>query len=150
MDKILVSKCLLGENVKYNGGNNFINNPIIKKWIDEGRLIPICPEVEGGLPVPRPASEIKNEKVINFLGFDVTKEFMLGANIACQTAKLNGAKFALLKQSSPSCGSKTVYDGTFSGAKTSGMGIAAKALSDMGVKVFDENEIEKLESLLDK
>lgn len=150
MDKILVSKCLLGENVKYNGGNNFINNPIIKKWIDEGRLIPICPEVEGGLPVPRPASEIKNGKVVNTIGCDVTAEFMLGAHIACQKARLNDAKYALLKQSSPSCASKTVYDGTFSGVKTSGMGIAAKALSDMGVKVFDENEIEKLESLLDK
>ena len=145
-----MSRCLLGENVKYNGGNNLLKNPILQRWISEGRVVPICPEVEGGLPTPRDASEIQSDKVVNLKGKDVTKEFALGAEKACKKATAYGAKYALLKQSSPSCGSKTIYDGSFSGTRISGKGIAAKMLTDMGIKVFDENEIDLLESLLNK
>lgn len=149
MDKILISKCLLGENVKYSGGNNKIENPIIERWQKEGRLIPICPEVEGGLPTPRPPSEIQGELVINNLGCDVTRQFVSGAEAACEKAKSTGAKYALMKQGSPSCGSKKIYDGTFSGTKIKGMGITAKMISDMGIRIFDESEIDIIENIID-
>ncbi|MBQ8525313.1 MAG: DUF523 domain-containing protein [Clostridia bacterium] len=140
----------MGENVKYNGGNNQSDNPILAGWVKEGRAIPICPETEGGLSTPREPSEIQGDKVINCKGCDVTEEFICGARIACQKAKETKAKYALMKQGSPSCGSKTISDGTFTGTKKQGMGIAARLLSDMGVKIFDENEIEKLDKILDK
>ena len=149
MDKILISKCLLGENVKYNGGNNKIENPVIEKWKKEGRLIPICPEVDGGLPTPRPPSEIQNNLVINNCGCDVTEEFVSGAKIACEKAKSAGAKYALMKQGSPSCGSKMIYDGTFSKTKKAGLGIAAKMLTDMGIRIFDESEIDILDNIIE-
>ena len=138
----------MGENVKYSGGNNKIENPIIEKWKNEGRLIPICPEVEGGLPTPRPPSEIKDNHVINNLGCDVTEQFACGAQISCEKAKNSGAKYALMKQGSPSCGSKLIYDGTFTGIKKPGMGVTARLLSDMGIKIFDENEINILNNII--
>lgn len=146
MDKILISRCLLGDNVKYNGGNNKSENPIISKWINEGRVIPICPETDGGLSTPRPPSEIQKNSVVNIEGADVTAEFVLGAQIACEKAKMQGAKYAVLKQGSPSCGSKKIYDGTFSGTKINGMGISAKMLSEMEIEIFDESEIEILDA----
>ena len=149
LDKILVSKCLLGENVKYNGGNNFADSEIIKKWQRLGMVIPICPECDGGLPTPRPASEIRGDRVINRENCDVTEYFEQGALEAVQKAVQYGAKYALMKQSSPSCGSKTIYDGTFSGTKKSGMGIAARKLSEQGVLIFDENQIEELDKFLE-
>lgn len=148
MDKILISKCLMGENVKYSGGNNKIENSIIEKWKNEGRLIPICPEVEGGLPTPRPPSEIRDSRVINNLGCDVTEQFVHGAKIACEKAKISEAKYALMKQGSPSCGGKRIYDGTFSGTKKPGMGITARLLTDMGIRIFDENEINILSDIV--
>ena len=149
MDKILVSKCLLGENVKYNGGNNFVDNPVIKKWMMEGRTISVCPEYEGGLPVPRPASEIRGGRVVNIQGEDVTEQFRCGAQIALERARDNGIKYAIFKQGSPSCGSKKIYDGLFCGNKISGMGIAARLLADNGIQIFDETEIDRLEKIID-
>lgn len=149
MEKILISACLVGDNVKYNGGNNLIDHPLIRKWLSEGRLVKICPETEGGLSVPRPPSEIRGDSVVNIEGEDVTENFAQGAKLALDKAESMGIKYAILKQGSPSCGSKRIYDGTFSGTSIFGMGISASLLSSGGVLIFDETEIEELARFID-
>lgn len=141
MNKILVSACLYGECTRYDGANNIIKNPFFLKWKNKGVLVPVCPEVLGGLKTPRPCSEIKNGRVINSLGEDVTESFEKGARSALEIAKKNNVLFAVLKQGSPSCGCKQIYDGSFSGKKISGTGVAARMLLDNGFVVFDENDI---------
>lgn len=146
MDKIIISACLTGKNIKYNGGNNRIDKPAITRWQNEGRLVPVCPESLGGLPVPRPPAEISGAEVININGDDVTENFEKGARAALDIAEKSGAKYALLKQSSPSCGSEFIYDGTFSHTKIKGMGVAAALLAEHGIKVFDESRIDELDA----
>ena len=142
MEKLLISACLCGKNTKYSGGNNLIPN---LNLIEENfELFLVCPEVDGGLTTPRNPSEQIGDKVISNQGVDVTYEFNLGAKIALDVAKKNNIKYALLKESSPSCGTNLIYDGTFSVKKISGMGVAAKLLTENGIQVFSENEIEKL------
>ena len=141
MPKILVSACLYGECTKYDGTNNILKNPFFLGWKNRGELIPVCPEVMGGLPTPRPCSEICGGKVINTLGEDVTEAFNKGAREALDIAKNNNVTFAILKQGSPSCGCKKIHDGTFSGNKISGMGVTARLLTDNGIVVFDEDDI---------
>jgi uncharacterized protein YbbK (DUF523 family) len=142
MEKLLISACLCGKNTKYNGGNNLIANlSILEKHFE---LFMVCPESDGGLTTPRNPSEQLGDKVVSNKGVDVTAEFNLGAKIALEVALKNNIKYALLKESSPSCGSNLIYDGTFSGKKIKGMGVAAKLLRDNGILVFSENEIEKL------
>ncbi|MBO5008162.1 MAG: DUF523 domain-containing protein [Clostridia bacterium] len=141
MPKILVSACLYGECTKYDGTNNILKNPFFLRWKNRGELIPVCPEVMGGLPTPRPCSEICGGKVINTLGEDVTEAFNKGAREALDIAKNNNVTFAILKQGSPSCGCKKIHDGTFSGNKISGMGVTARLLTDNGIVVFDEDDI---------
>ena len=140
MEKLIVSACLLGENCKYNGKNNYIDKIELLK--DKFEIIPICPEVFGGLGIPRLKSEINNGKVINEKGIDVTKYFVLGANKALEVAQ--DSKYALLKDGSPSCGSSMIYDGTFTQTKIKGMGITAELFKDNSIIIFNENEIEKL------
>ena len=149
MKKILISACLAGDNVKYNGGNNFADNPHIRKWLSEGRLVKICPESDGGLSTPRPPSEIIGDRVVNIQGDDVTAAFAKGARLALEKAEANGISYAILKQGSPSCGSKRIYDGTFTGVKIDGMGVAAKLLRQNGIEIFDETQINELAALID-
>ena len=141
--KILVSACLIGEPVRYDGKdkNTLKELNALKEKYD---IIPICPEVMGGLPIPRPPSEIRGDKVINTLGKDVTENFKKGAEKALQLAKENKVLFALLKQSSPSCGTKTIYNGNFENVKISGMGVTAKLLFGNGITVYSEEDIEKI------
>ena len=140
MEKLIVSACLLGKNCKYNGKNNYKDEIELLK--DKFEIIPICPEVFGGLGIPRLKSEINNGNVINEEGIDVTKYFVSGANKALELAK--DSKYALLKDGSPSCGSSIIYDGTFTQTKINGMGITAKLFKDNSIIIFNENEIEKL------
>lgn len=142
MEKLLISNCFLGNNCKYNGGNNYLSkiNELKKKYI----LIPICPEVDGGLSTPREPSEIKDNKVYSKSGIDVTSYFERGALKALQTVKKEGITKALLKESSPSCGKSLIYDGSFTGNKIIGMGITARLLLSSGIKIYTENEIDKL------
>ena len=135
--KIMVSACLLGYNVKYDGNNN-INSDLIK-FLYNYEVISVCPEVMGGLSIPRIASEIKNDKVINKEGIDVTKEFNDGAIRTLELAKKNNIKIAILKDGSPSCGNSYIYDGTFMHTKINGLGITAKLLNDNGITVLNEN-----------
>ena len=135
-EKILISACLLGENVKYDGKNNKID---ISSLEDKYELIPFCPEVEGGLPIPRSPSEIVSNsplKLINKEGKDVTKEFVLGAKKCVELVKKEGIKKAVLKAKSPSCGVGKVYDGTFSGKLVDGDGVTVRELKKIGVEVI--------------
>lgn len=140
--KILVSACLLGENLKYNGKNNF--NEVVAKLAESFELVPICPEVLGGLTIPRLPSEINEDRVVNSAEVDVTYEFLKGANLALEKALKENIKYAILKEKSPSCGVHKIYDGTFSGILIKGQGIACSLLEKKGIKCYNENEIDKL------
>ncbi len=142
MEYLLISSCLLGNNVKYNGKNNYIKEVELLK--NKYNLIVICPEVMGGLPIPRIPSEILNDKVINKEGKDVTINFNKGREEAIKLVKKYNIKKALLKEGSPSCGSHYIYDGTFSGNKIDGVGVTTKKLIELGLDIYSEKEIEKL------
>ena len=160
MEKVLVSACLLGAKVRYHGGDAASSNPTLQRWLDEGRLVPVCPEVDGGLTTPRPAAEIAGgggRAVVARLAFvrtkdgaDVTHAFLTGAARALATARQHGIRAAILKDGSPSCGSSFVYDGSFSGTRASDAGVTAALLAQHGIRVFSENEIETAEEFLRK
>lgn len=139
---ILVSQCLLGENTKYNGGNNYIKEIEFLKRNYE--IIPVCPEVMGGLSTPRNPSEIQGDRVVSSAGVDVTKEFNKGAEAALELVKKYNIKIAVLKESSPSCGSKTIYDGSFQGKKILGSGVTTTLLKLHGVRVYSEHNMGEL------
>ena len=146
--KILISACLLGENCKYNGGNNSYAIPAdaLAKLRQIYELIAVCPECMGGLTTPREPAEIcANGRVLTkFSGCDVTAEFILGAQICAEIASENGCKIAVLKERSPSCGSGEIYDGSFTGRLVSGDGITAAALKSLGVRVVGESALSEL------
>lgn len=150
MEKILVSRCLLGHRVRYDGG---ASGPfdLLEQWIEEGRVVPLCPEVAGGLPTPRAAAEIPGGQggevldgkaaVVTTEGEDVSAQFLEGARQALELVKKHGIRVAVLKANSPSCGNLLTYDGTFSGVKVSGEGVTAALLKRHGVRVFSELEL---------
>ena len=146
--KILISACLLGENCKYNGGNNTDAIPAeaLDKLEQIYELIAVCPECMGGLTTPREPAEIcANGRVITkFSGRDVTDEFISGAHICADVARENGCKIAVLKERSPSCGSGWIYDGSFTGRLVSGDGITAAVLKKLGVRVVGESALLEL------
>ena len=150
MLKILTSECLYGGRVvRYDGGKVPETHPTYLKWKEEGRLIPICPEVFGGLPTPRPDSQRQGDKVVARTGADVTAEYTKGAVEAVRLAKENNVAFCIMKQKSPSCGSKLIYDGTFTGTKIPGQGLTVQMLRDAGFQVFAEEHIEEAEAYLE-
>jgi uncharacterized protein YbbK (DUF523 family) len=152
IDKILISRCFLGDNVRYNSKPIQLQNPLLTLWQEQKRLIAICPEVSGGLSVPRePAEKQPNSnKVITISGLDVSAQFNLGATQALALSKQHHIRFAVLKESSPSCGSQFIYDGSFSNKKIVGQGVTAKLLTQAGIKVFSEDNLNELMLLLDK
>lgn len=139
--KIMVSACLLGENCKYNGGNN--KNEKVLKYIEGHEIVPVCPEVMGGLPTPRIPSEIFENLVINREGHIVDQEFRKGAKEAFEIAMSEQVDLVILKAKSPSCGTKQIYDGTFSKTLIDGQGIFASMLFEGGIPFKDEDDIEK-------
>lgn len=141
--KILVSACLLGENCKYSGGNNKCED--VLKLGEKHKLIPICPECFGGLPIPRVPSEIKNGRVYSKTGEDLTDEFNDGAEKALYVAEESGCQLAILKERSPSCGFGKIYDGSFTGKIVDGNGITAQLLYDHGITILGESKINKIE-----
>jgi uncharacterized protein YbbK (DUF523 family) len=151
IDKILISACFLRKRVRYDGKIISLEHPLIVQWYDEGRLVTICPEMEGGLPVPRAPAEINPNtgKVITIEQVDVTSEFTRGASKALALCVKLNIRFAILKESSPSCGSHMIYDGSFSGKKISGEGLTAKLLRQHGVNVVSEKNLSLLVNLLD-
>jgi len=146
LEKILISACFLGENVRYNGQTESLQHQILNQWLKQGRVVRVCPEVAGGLPVPRPAAEIDriNQRIITKQGEDVTDAFEHGAQKALSICLNNNIKFALLKESSPSCGSQTIYDGQFRGQKIAGQGATTKLLREHGIEVYSEENIQAL------
>jgi uncharacterized protein YbbK (DUF523 family) len=141
--KLLISACLLGIPCRYDGK---AKQPIaeLDRLSELYELIPVCPEIYGGLPTPRTPSERVGDKVIMKDGTDVTENYNRGANATVSIAKALGATHALLKQRSPSCGTKEIYDGTFSSVTVKGMGTAAQKLSESDIRLFSENEIDEL------
>lgn len=140
MEKILISACLVGDNCKYNGGNN--KSPLIDKLLERYELVPFCPEVEGGLPTPRQPSERIGERVKMDNGKDVTFNYNRGADLAMNICLHLGIKVAILKENSPSCGVHNIYDGTFSKKLKRGEGVTSEKLRKKGIRVISENEIE--------
>ena len=138
--KILCSACLYGFCCKYDGGTNTLKDPLFQFLKNSGRLVPVCPEELGGLSTPRIPSEQKDGKVINKEGEDVTAQFELGAEKALEIARKNGVRVAIMKRGSPSCGCKRIYDGSFTGTLTDGMGVFAEALYRAGIKIIDAEE----------
>ena len=141
-EALLISACLLGENCKYNGGNNALPEEQLAVLRERYRLVPVCPERDGGLPTPRLPSERLGDRVVNKAVEDVTEAFCRGAALARETAKREGCRIALLKERSPSCGSGRIYDGSFSSTVISGDGITAEALKKSGLTVYGETEFE--------
>ena len=142
--KLLVSACLAGVNCTYNSKNNL--NPAIRKLFLSGDCLSVCPEVMGGLPVPRPPAEIDCGKVINAAGRDVTRECMRGAAKIIRLAKRYEIRKAILKSNSPCCGVGKIYDGTFTGSLRSGNGVLAAMLIRAGIKVCsDKNYCKNLD-----
>lgn len=164
MEKILVSACLLGEAVRYDGKDNLVDSPLWQGWQREGRFVSVCPECAGGLPTPRPPAEIKGPsadvkrrgaetqvpdpkdaiRVVTVTGADVTAPFVQGAETALRLARDANIRFAVLKARSPSCGKGQIYDGSFSRTLIEGDGITAALLGRHGIEVFTEYQLQQL------
>ncbi|XVQ09147.1 DUF523 domain-containing protein [Spirillospora sp. CA-255316] len=151
MERILVSACLFGRPVRYDGAAKPVHQALFERWRAEGRLVPFCPEVSGGLPVPRPPAELTgpadavldgSAEVRTDTGADVTDQFVRGARLALETAERAGARMAILKEGSPSCATGHTYDGTFSGTRTPGAGITTTLLQRSGIRVFNEHDLD--------
>jgi len=151
MQKILVSACLLGEKVRYDG-SDCAQHGILDTWSEQGRVVPLCPEMAGSMPVPRPPAEIENgdaEAVLQGKAevrrkgdTDVTDAFLRGAEKALAECWRHKIKIAILKEGSPSCGTTQVNDGTFSGIKINGQGLTARLLARHGISVFNEQQMD--------
>lgn len=139
--KIAVSACLLGRNCKYNGGSN--RSQAVLDFLEGHTVVPVCPEVTGGLPVPRTSVELKDGRAINQNGEDVTAFFRKG--VEKTMAQLAGQEIdlAILQPRSPSCGCKEIYDGTFSKQLISGKGMFAQALATAGIPMMSADELPK-------
>lgn len=144
VEKILVSACLLGSPVRYDGGDKRCEHPLLARWIAEGRVVPVCPEMLGGLGTPRPPAELVRgtRRVVTNDGTDVTREFEEGARLTAAIAEEHGARIAILKGNSPSCGSSTINDGTFTKTRVAGEGVTTALLRARGIAVFSEDELE--------
>lgn len=159
MEKLLVSRCLLGHKVRYDGG---AHGPygLLQRWQEEGRIVPLCPEVAGGLPTPRPPAEIPGgqgggvldgtQPVLTDAGDDVTAAFVAGAEAALALVRRHDLRVAVLKARSPSCGNTHNYDGSFSGHLVEGEGVTAALLRRAGVKVFNEQQLAEAAAELDR
>ena len=158
--KILLSACLAGHRVRYNGTDKSCTTNLLQQWRDEGRLVTHCPELAAGLETPRLSAEMVNGQGIEVLngraqvlesdGRDVTQPYVLAAWLALKTAQSNGCRFAIRTDGSPTCGSQNVYDGSFRGMKVPGEGVAAALLREHGVEVFSESQLDALQQRLDE
>lgn len=138
---ILISACLLGTPCRYDGQSKM--NPLTQELLKKHTVIPVCPEIYGGLPTPRVPAERQGMRVVTKTGADVTDAYMQGACEVLRLAGLYGCEVAILKEHSPACGSGKVYDGTFSGTLTDGWGVAAELLRQNGIRVIGESAIER-------
>ena len=141
-EKLLISACLLGVGCRYDGCRIAkVDAAALSEKFD---LVPICPEIYGGLPTPRTPSERIGDRVVMKDGTDVTENFVRGMEHTLDIAKACGARLALMKAKSPSCGKGDIYDGSFSGKLTEGNGYTVDALLKEGFSVYTEAELDKL------
>jgi len=161
MESVLVSACLLGEAVRYNGGDMRCDHDILQQWQREGRVVAVCPEVAGGLPVPRPRAEIAEgagglkvlagiARVVDSNGRDVSAYLISGAEHALGLARARHIRVAVLKEGSPSCGTGFILDGTFTDTRVNDRGVTATILQQAGVHVFSEAQLAEADALLRK
>lgn len=147
-ERVLVSACLLGQRVRYNG-EPLPALELLQQWQQQGRLVVICPEVAGGLAVPRPPAEAQADgRILTVNGVDVSAAFTAGAAQAEALVRRYGIRIAILKARSPSCGSGEIYDGSFSGQRIAGDGVTAARLKALEVAVFNETQLEQAAALL--
>ena len=139
MENIIVSACLLGIGCRYDGKHKA--NPEVLRLKEKYNLIPVCPEIYGGLPTPRVPSERIGDSVMMKDGHDVTENYQRGARETLELCRIYGVKRAILKERSPSCGKGEIYDGTFSGSLTERHGVCAELLISEGIEVLGESEI---------
>jgi len=154
MEKILISACLAGDRVRYDGKRVPVKDALLRELCLKSLLVKVCPEVSGGLKIPRSEARIMNgngldvlkgkAKVIDIKGHDVTFPFIRGAEYALSIAKSFGIGMAILKEKSPSCGVHNIYDGQFASHLISGFGVTTALLKQSGIKVFSENELNHL------
>jgi uncharacterized protein YbbK (DUF523 family) len=156
---VLVSACLLGEAVRYNGGDMRCDDDILQRWLREGRVISVCPEVAGGLPVPRPRAEIAdgadgrqvlagNARVFDSNGRDVTACLVSGAEQALERARASQIRIAVLKEGSPSCGTGHTFDGSFTDTRVPNRGVTATLLRQAGIQVFSEAQLAEADTVV--
>ena len=159
MAKVLVSACLLGRPVRYDGRHKLDGHAILARWQAEGRVVPLCPEVAAGFPTPRPPAEIADgrdggdvlagtARVLEQGGRDVTGLYLLAGRLALELAQREGCRHAVLTDGSPSCGSRFIYDGSFRGQRHPGHGSTAALLAAHGIEVFSEDAIAALDEAL--
>jgi uncharacterized protein YbbK (DUF523 family) len=158
MHKVLVSACLVGDPVRYDGTAAISRHPVLDLWLQEKRIVPFCPELAAGLGTPRPAVELvggdgeallaAQAKAMGRTGEDVTTAFIVGAMATVALCQRMGIQVAVLKEGSPSCGSARIHDGTFSGAIIPGQGVTVVALRAHGVSVFSEEQWEQAQARL--
>lgn len=153
--KILVSACLLGQPVRYNGRALTLHSDLLRLWTEQGMIVPLCPEVAAGFATPRRPAEIGSgfdgsdvldgrARILEDTQADVTETFLHGAQIALDTARAENCGYALLTDGSPSCGSSFIFNGAHDGTRRAGAGVVATVLRRAGVKVFAQHEIGKL------
>ncbi|MGM9515796.1 DUF523 domain-containing protein [Roseateles sp. DB2] len=157
--RILVSACLLGAPVRYDGRAQELRSALLDQWQAAGLLLPLCPELAGGLPVPRPPAEIEagsqgwqvwlgQARIRDAQGGDPTEAFKAGAAAALALVQRHGLRIAVLKEGSPSCGSQRIASGHFDGIKRAGLGLTAALLRQHGVQVFSEHELDAAQAAL--
>lgn len=161
MQYVLISSCLLGNPVRYDGRGVPHGDAVLARWREEGRVVTVCPEVAGGMPIPRPPAEIEpgnsaadvlagGARVIAVTGEDVTLPFVQGGQTALAVARQHGIRIAVLKEGSPSCGSGYVYDGHFAGRRQAGLGVTAELLTRAGIHVFSEKQWAEAQACLSR
>lgn len=161
MPLVLVSACLLGSPVRYNAIHKRCDSEVLARWLAQGRVVPVCPEVSGGLPVPRPPAEISSgaggakvllgqASVFDRQGQDVSEAFISGAQHVLVQAQSQDIRVAVLKEGSPSCGSGYIYDGTFSGVRVAEQGVLVALLESAGIRVFSEDQFVAANELLQR
>lgn len=156
MNKILISACLLGREVRYNGSSLALSSQILDRWLSEDRIFPSCPEVDGGMLIPRAPAEITEGEgsdvlagrscVVDINGLDVTEYFVRGAERALNLCREHNIKVAVLADGSPSCGSSLIYNGRFEAVKKAGAGVTAALLRQQGIQVFTQHSIKEADS----
>ena len=152
-EKILISSCLLGEPVRYNGTGATTIDPILLQWQQEDRLITVCPEILAGLPTPRPPAEIQttnnDKEVFDITGHNITNLFILGAQKTLDLVQKHNIKMAIMKARSPSCGNLQIYDGSFTNKIIPGTGFTSSLLLQHNCKVFNEEHLEEARQYFD-